>query len=458
MLLATKLCKRYDAGRQPVEAVSDLCIEVASGQMVVIVGRSGSGKSTLLGMIGGLCQPTSGDVLIDGVDPWKLSADARTDFRRRSIGFIFQFSSLLPTLRAIDNVALPALLEGGAHLTSAYAHAADLLDQVGLKDRLDAYPAELSGGEQRRVALARALLPMPPLLLADEPTGDLDEQTEAEVIALLLDACRNQGSTLLLVTHNLALSKRADQVLHMSKGRLLEATTCEQAAETPPPPQRAICPPPPPAPHVIAGPTLGSEQPFISVRVLAWVIAVLLMVLAADFGVGLYQRHLTATRQAVRTQLERAALYRVRADIDRLAYAMDGTCRLTVYVDNVNPQESLELLSPMLRAYIQVGVLWREIPCRSVDGQEGRVLTLSGRQLFDFVFEPHLDEFEELIPGYMHVRFNNAMLIGRQGQGDLVERVDDYYVYLLPRQPDVGKVSRNRFPGAAPLWIPMPPH
>src|SRR5262249_32449005 len=151
-------------------------------RFLAVLGRSGSGKSTLLGMLGGLSRPTRGKILLNGVDLWSLSDNARAEFRRRSIGFVFQFASLLPTLRAIDNVALPALIGKARPADAAYARAESLLTRIGLGDRLDAYPGELSGGEQRRVALARALINAPPLLLADEPTADLDEETEADIL------------------------------------------------------------------------------------------------------------------------------------------------------------------------------------------------------------------------------------------------------------------------------------
>ncbi|MGH2412576.1 MAG: ABC transporter ATP-binding protein [Microcystaceae cyanobacterium] len=138
-----------------------------------------------------------------------------------SIGFVFQFSSLLPTLRAVDNVAMPALLGKNPDPAAAYSRAEVLLAQVGLADRLDAYPSELSGGEQRRAAIARASINSPPLLLADEPTGDLDEETEAEIMALLLQLCRVEGKTLVMVTHNLALAQAADCVLNIKQGMLV---------------------------------------------------------------------------------------------------------------------------------------------------------------------------------------------------------------------------------------------
>ncbi len=216
-----QLWKIYSGERGDVEAVKDVSLSIPAGQFAAIIGRSGSGKSSLMGMIGGLSRPTKGTVKINETDLWALSPDQRAEIRNQSIGFVFQFSSLLPTLRAIDNVAMPALLGKNPDPAAAYGRAEILLTQVGLADRIDAYPSELSGGEQRRAAIARALINSPPLLLADEPTGDLDEETEAEIMALLLQFCRAEGKTLVMVTHNLALAQAADRVLTLKRGMLV---------------------------------------------------------------------------------------------------------------------------------------------------------------------------------------------------------------------------------------------
>lgn len=220
MLVARNLWKVYSSGQGQIEAVRGISLEVSARTFLAVIGRSGSGKSTLLSMIGGLSRPSQGTVLFNGIDIWAMSDDARAEFRNRSIGFVFQFSGLLSTLRAIDNVALPALLGQTHRLSAAYAKAEECLSRVGLGDRLDAYPSELSGGQQRRVALARALINAPPLLLADEPTGDLDEETEAEIMALLLDLNRKEGVALVMVTHNVAVAHQAHQVIRIKDGSI----------------------------------------------------------------------------------------------------------------------------------------------------------------------------------------------------------------------------------------------
>ena len=220
MLACRALHKMYRTGSGSVEAVRNMELDVAAGEFTAVVGRSGSGKSSLMAMIGGLSRPDAGSIVIDGTDIWSLDDDALARFRNQAIGYVFQFASLLPTLRAIDNVALPALLRRRADRAGIGERAASLLTSVGLGSHFDAYPSEMSAGEQRRVAIARALINAPRLLLADEPGSDLDEQSEREVMTELLRANREGGATLLLVTHNLALAAEADRVVQMSDGAM----------------------------------------------------------------------------------------------------------------------------------------------------------------------------------------------------------------------------------------------
>jgi ABC-type lipoprotein export system ATPase subunit len=220
MLSCGNVGKSYTTERGKIDAVRAIDLAVPRGQFAAIVGRSGSGKSSLLAMIGGLSRPTRGAVRIDDTDIWALPDDGLAQFRNRTIGFVFQFASLLPTLRVIDNVALPALLaRRGARKT--YQAAGDLLGELGLADYVDAYPAEISAGEQRRAVIARALINAPSLVLADEPTSDLDEPTEAEIMDRFRELNRNRGVTLIMVTHNLRLAEQADPVLHIADGRLV---------------------------------------------------------------------------------------------------------------------------------------------------------------------------------------------------------------------------------------------
>ena len=220
MLTCHGLRKTYRTERGAVEAVRGIDLHIPAGQFAAVIGRSGSGKSSLMAMIGGLSRPDGGKVMIADTDIWSLGDMALAGFRSATIGYVFQFASLLPTLRVIDNVALPALLNRRRPTNWVYARAAELLARVGLDTHADAYPNELSAGEQRRTAIARALINAPPLLLADEPTADLDEQTEREIMAELLRINRADGVALILVTHNLALAAEAQQILQLAGGSI----------------------------------------------------------------------------------------------------------------------------------------------------------------------------------------------------------------------------------------------
>ena len=198
MITVQGLSMRLAAGGRAVTILDQIDLVIPSKQMVAIVGPSGSGKSTLLGLMAGLDRPTSGSVVLDGVDITTLSESALARYRRQTIGYIFQSFHLIPTLTALENVMVPLELAGAS---SAKTRAIDLLHAVDLQDRLHHYPVQLSGGEQQRVAVARAFACRPPILLADEPTGNLDSATGQHVIDLILDLHRDYGTTLVLVTH-----------------------------------------------------------------------------------------------------------------------------------------------------------------------------------------------------------------------------------------------------------------
>ncbi len=212
--------KRYGE-RAPVVALHEVSLAVERGEFVAIVGASGSGKSTLLNLIGTLDTPTAGSIRIAGVDAGSLAGNELADFRREQIGFVFQSFHLLPVLTALENVALPLLPY--ARDADLDARARALLDQVGLGDRKDHLPAALSGGEQQRVAIARALINQPALILADEPTGNLDSRTGRQIIELLRRVNRESGSTLIIVTHAETLAAEADRVIRLVDGRIAGA-------------------------------------------------------------------------------------------------------------------------------------------------------------------------------------------------------------------------------------------
>ncbi len=217
MISVRNLVMRLSAGGHPVTILDDVSLDIPTKQVVAIMGPSGSGKSTLLGLIAGLDRPTSGRILLDGVDITDLREGEMARCRREKIGYLFQSFHLIPTLTAVENVAVPLELRGDA---DAADRAARLLRDVGLKDRLTHYPVQLSGGEQQRVALARAFACQPSILLADEPTGNLDSTTGRQVIDLLLGLNRDYGSTLVLVTHDPDLASKAERVVALRDGRV----------------------------------------------------------------------------------------------------------------------------------------------------------------------------------------------------------------------------------------------
>jgi putative ABC transport system ATP-binding protein len=203
-----------------VDILKGIDLEIPKGQFAAIMGPSGSGKSTLLGLLAGLDSPTSGQVLLDGEDITRLGEDEMAVLRGRKIGFVFQSYHLIPTLTAEENVLLPIELAGGGNVKDR-ARARDLLDRVGLKGRFDHYPVQLSGGEQQRVALARAFALRPPILMADEPTGNLDSATGQVVLDLLLALNREEGATLVLVTHEHAIAGSADRRIVLRDGTIV---------------------------------------------------------------------------------------------------------------------------------------------------------------------------------------------------------------------------------------------
>ncbi|MDE3117658.1 MAG: ABC transporter ATP-binding protein [Nitrospirota bacterium] len=222
MIAIKHLFMCLSAGGHPVTILNNISLEIPDKQMVAIVGPSGSGKSTLLGLIAGLDKPTSGAIVLDGVDITALAESEMARYRRQKIGYIFQSFHLIPTLTARENVAVPLELAGSPQ---ADGRAAELLAAVGLRDRQDHYPVQLSGGEQQRVAVARAFACRPPILLADEPTGNLDSTTGRQVIDLLLALNRDQGSTLILVTHDQTLASHAERIVALRDGRI-ESDSC----------------------------------------------------------------------------------------------------------------------------------------------------------------------------------------------------------------------------------------
>ncbi len=218
LLEVNNVTKQYDIDGQILKAVDAVSLTADKAEMLSVVGHSGSGKTTLLSLMGGLTRPDTGTVIIDGIDLWALRDNQRSELRNRRMSFIYQFSSLIPTLTAIENIILPTAF--GTFGADREEYAKELLGIVGLADKARAYPSHLSGGQQRRIAIARAFINDPEIVLADEPTGDLDEQSEAEIIRLFHRMNREKAVTFIIVTHNREIAGQTARQLRMTNGVL----------------------------------------------------------------------------------------------------------------------------------------------------------------------------------------------------------------------------------------------
>jgi len=219
LLEVNGICKTYGSGETAVKALKDVSFSVPKGEFVAVVGESGSGKSTLLNMIGALDTPTAGNVLIDGSEVFRMNDEKLTIFRRRNIGFIFQAYNLIPELSVEQNIAFPVLLD---YKKPDKAYVEEILTVLALQERRRHLPRQLSGGQQQRVAIGRALITRPMLILADEPTGNLDSQNSNEVISLLKTASKRYQQTIIMITHNRSIASTADRVLQVSDGVLTD--------------------------------------------------------------------------------------------------------------------------------------------------------------------------------------------------------------------------------------------
>ncbi|MEM8892960.1 MAG: ABC transporter ATP-binding protein [Bacteroidota bacterium] len=219
ILEVSQLTKQYDSGSRSLQVLQDINFSVEEGASCSIVGPSGSGKTTLLGLCAGLDAPSSGEIVLNQIKLSALTEDERAQVRNQFVGFVFQNFQLIPTLTALENVMVPMELRGEK---GAGKIAKELLDRVGLGDRMTHYPTQLSGGEQQRVSIARAFSNSPKILFADEPTGNLDEETSEKIEQLLFDLNHEQGTTLIMVTHDLELARKTDRIIRLKGGKLVE--------------------------------------------------------------------------------------------------------------------------------------------------------------------------------------------------------------------------------------------
>jgi putative ABC transport system ATP-binding protein/macrolide transport system ATP-binding/permease protein/lipoprotein-releasing system ATP-binding protein len=467
LILSAQGLTKIFGSAPPFVAVRGASLDLCPGDKVAILGRSGSGKSTLLAMLGALSRPTAGKLLLNGADIWSFSEEERALYRSRQAGFVFQFPSLLANLTALGNVAAPALLSRTMEPERAYAKAFKLLSRTGLAGRADSFPGSLSGGEQRRVAIARALINSPSFLLADEPTSDLDEDTEAGIMGLLEELQASEGFGFVLVTHSPALASHAERVYAMRQGILETAEPPVPGVESAPRPYRsgALLEDPLPPTAAPAKPQaaarLGAELWRTAEPFAIWGAVILGGVLLANLGAAKYQEKHLLEREQRKAQLADMALSRLQAELQSVEDLGDGRYELAVSLRNAGGDAPIYVMLPDMRAYIQVGKVWQEVPVEASGSNPGGVSKIEGKSVFRYAFEARVKDFTQLLPNYMHVRFSESMLVSpsKMPRGDVFERKDNFYVYLKPFDiSDEVILKRMKFPGKPPVWIPMPPH
>ena len=467
ILDAQNLSRIYPARRGSIAAVRQVSIEIQSGEFVAICGRSGSGKSTLMALLGALARPDHGTLYLEGIDLLQLSPRKLAHLRAHRIGFMLQTNSLLPGLTALDNAALPGLLAGESQ-HQAYSRAQKLLTRLGMGDRWDAFPNELSGGQQRRVSLARALQHEPALLLLDEPTSNLDPLAEEEILTVMRELRDERKLAILAVTHGNQLASLADRVFQMSAGQL--ALTEKPPAETvrssliqrqgpvfeKAPQGLATEEKPKPAPvgdwrgpasFFLASLLLGASLLYSTDRIIAW-------------SQG---RQLWAKQEKKRIT-EEIAFRQLRADVDSFEAKGDGNVHANLFLQNYDSSRRFFILGPSILVFVQTDGRWDSVPQETTEDSDTKIReVIPTKTLIPFQFQLLPAKYDELIRGYFHIRITSTMVISetKEAQGDLFERQDDYYIYLTDPRLSADEIRRRNgwvSGSVVPPWIAMPSH
>ena len=448
VLQASGLQRFYGPSSAPV-GVIDATTQICAAESVAVVGRSGSGKSTLIGMLAGLCEPQAGQVLMMLDRPTDLWADLNTGdrcrLRRGPIGLISQFTSLLPSLTTLENVLLPARLAGQSNDAALITTARYWLNAVSLSHRQDAFACHLSGGEQRRAIVARALMMTPSLLFADEPTSNLDAESQAEVSSLLLQLCKSSGTALVIVTHSDSLADCCDRRLTLQQGILREAQESVERSSNLPLPTGISQVPPVANPQrrrllIATGLALGS------------------LVIGVVQKSRQHQQN-RSERQLHDERMQGLAFSGLSAELTHIERDNATTYCVTIVVENLQQDQSLFLLPLDVQVYVQQESRWQPFNATWNDRNRG-VMELQHPEQLQLQLLELPASFTELVPGYMHMRIDVTYAIADQPDPRIppVERRDSFFVYLQPPNPDVEKIALNNFPEKAPLFIPMPPH
>lgn len=467
VLVAKNISRSYPTRRGSITAVAQVSLEIQAGEFIAVCGRSGSGKSTLLALLGALARPDHGSLHLEGTNLLQLSPAQLALLRSRRLGFMLQTNSLLPGLTALDNAALPGLLAGDSQ-NQAYARAQVLLTRLGMGERWDAFPPELSGGQQRRVALARALQHEPALLLLDEPTSNLDPLAEAEILQVLQELRDERKLAIFAVTHGDALASLADRVFQMSSAQLFPApkpsfaSPCSTFAQEPglvfekAPATLRQTVPPTPAP---SGDWRGPASFFLATLILCSC-----LLYSFDQITAWSQGRLLWKQQEKKRLAEEIAFRQLRADVDSVHAVGRGQVHANLFLQNYDPSRRFFILGPSLSLFYQADGRWVSLPLQtSADAALKIREVVPAKTLVPFQFNLLPAQYDELIRGYFHLRFSSHMVVSatQDASGDLFERQDDYYIYLKDPRLTVDEIRRrNRWrPGSVvPPWIAMPSH